>query len=181
MKGFKFFILGALLLFLVIHTLCTVIYVLPQNFTPPFFYNKAKTYIAPVFNQSWNLFAPVPEINRTVFVSYCDKENKWTDWSDPFSHYQYEANANRLSVSEKMVLAKSSTLHYIYEENKEALAKKKMLAGNSGSGYFSVLKHMVQRELQSKNPEKIKVIVLFYNVKTKQKYFLYYPVFEPEK
>jgi hypothetical protein len=181
MRIFKFSILGALLLFLAMHVLCTVIYVLPQNFTPPFFYNKAKAYIAPVFNQNWSLFAPVPEVNKTVFASYCDKENKWTDWCDPFSHYQYETNANRLSSSEKIILAKSSTLHYIYQENKEAFEKEKILAGNSGSGYFSVLKHMVQCELQSKNPQKIKIRVLFTNVKTKQKYCLYYPEFEFQK
>ncbi len=139
--------------------------------------------MGPVFDQGWSLFAPVPKVNKNVYVSYSDSNGNWSDWNDPFSFYQYQAYTNRVSACQRIVLAESSTLHYLYAESEITFYKTKMFPGNIHSGYFSVLKHIVVQELNNRKTafEKIKMMVVFTNVKTKQKYCLYYHAFESQK
>lgn len=180
MKIFKLFILAALILFLIVHTSFTLLYVLPQNISPPLLKEKSKIYMAPLFDQSWSLFAPVPEVNKKVYVSYLKSNAQWSGWEDPFAGYLYAHQSNRLSANAKIVFSLSNTLHYLYNENADLLKEKKNIVGNNSSGYFKVLKHAIETELKNKDYTKIKIRVVFTKAscENKQIYSIYYPEFE---
>ncbi len=184
MRIFKILSVAALFLFLIIHTSFTLLYVLPENLVPFSLKEKSKKYIAPLFDQGWGLFAPVPEVNKKVYVSYF-KNNKWSGWEAPFNKYLYAHQSNRVSANAKIVLSTSSILHYLYNENAEQLEEKKNISGNISSGYFKVLKHEVVQELTNKSgsPKKIKLLVVYSkaNCNSNQMYSIYYPEFEIAK
>lgn len=184
MKIFKISVITALGLFLIIHTSLTLLYVLPENLTPSTLKEKSKSYIAPLFDQGWSLFAPVPEVNKKVYVSYF-KNNKWSGWETPFDKYLYAHQSSRISANAKIILSVSSTLHYLYNENAEQLREKKNISGNISSGYFKVLKYAVERELANMgNPtKKIKLLVVYTkaNCSANQIYSIYYSEFEIAK
>ena len=184
MKIFKNSIVIALVLFLIIHTTCTLFYTLPENLVSFSLKQKSEKYIAALFDQSWALFAPVPEVNKRVYVSYFQNE-KWSRWEEPFADYLYAHQSNRMSANAKIVFMISGTLHYLYNENKEKLKTEKNIVGNNSSGYFKVLKNAIKNKLmwQYKENKKIRVLVIYTgaNCNQSQTYSIYYPGVEAAK
>lgn len=185
MKIFKTSIVVALVLFLIIHTSFTLLYVLPENISSDYLKEKSKGYITPLFDQSWSLFAPVPEVNKKVFVSYQYKNNEWSEWENPFANYVYAHQSGRMSANAKIVFSISNTLHYLYNENVAALAENGNIIGNNSSGYFKVLSSAVKNRLSDERKEyqKTKILVVYTRVgcASKKTYAIYYPEFETVK
>ena len=177
MKIFKIFIVAALVLFFVVHISCTLLYTLPSDLTHDGLADKAKIYMAPVFDQSWSLFAPIPEVNKRVYISYLNEKGEWLDWEAPFDKYLSTHQSNPLSASGKLVLMQSSTLHYLYEENKASFVTQSIIKGDTSSGYFKVLRYSVVHEIFKKEvPQKMKIMVSYETIDTtKRKYCIYYP------
>jgi hypothetical protein len=169
-------------LFLVIHISCTLFYVLPDNLVPVFLKQKSKNYIAPLFDQGWGLFAPVPEVNKKVYVSYLKNNKRWSGWEAPFDEYYEKHHINRISASGKIILSVSGTLHHLYNENVVELKTKKNVVGNISSGYFKVLHEAVRNKLmwQYKDNTNLRMLVVYTtaNCNQPQVYSIYYPEFE---
>ncbi|HWY38107.1 MAG TPA: DUF5819 family protein [Bacteroidia bacterium] len=182
MRIFKLLITGSLVLFLVVHTSFTLIHVLPENMAPLSIKEKTKNYMAPLFDQGWALFAPVPEVNKKVYVSYSADGKNWSEWKAPFNRYLYAHQSFRASVNAKIVLLQSGALHYLYNENEVQLKQRKNIVGDTSLGYFRVLKYAVQQELQNKGAQvkKMKLLVIYVKASCseKQTYSIYYPEFE---
>ncbi len=185
MKNFRIVIIFSLILFLVIHTSFTLMYVLPENISSVYLKEKSKSYISPMFDQSWSLFAPVPEVNKKVFVCYQMKNEKWSGWEEPFVSYLYAHQSSRISANAKIVFSISNTLHYLYNENASTLSEKENIVGNYSSGYFKVLANAVKNKLRHENKEsqKLKILVVYSkaNCSSKKMYSIYYPEFETVK
>ena len=179
MRIFKALIVVGLVLFLIIHTSFTLLYVLPENISSVYLKEKSKKYITPLFDQSWSLFAPVPELNKKVFVSFQLKDGGWSLWEEPFVNYLHEHQSNRFSANAKIVFSISNTLHYLYNENATVLGEKGNIIGNSSSGYFKVLASAVKNKFgdERKEFEKIKILVVYTqaNCSSKKMYSIYYP------
>ncbi|MGZ3903841.1 MAG: hypothetical protein ACXVC6_09110, partial [Bacteroidia bacterium] len=77
MKIFKNSVVVILLLFAVVHLAFTLCYSLPDDLVPPAVKRKSAAYCEPFFAQGWALFAPVPEVNKKIYVSYLQKDGKW--------------------------------------------------------------------------------------------------------
>ena len=185
MRIFKNSILICLVLFLIIHTAFTLLYVFPENLSSSYLKEKSKNYVAPLFDQSWSLFAPIPEVNKKVYVSYQTKNKKWSCWEDPFANYLYAHQSSRVSAHAKIVFSLSNTLHYLYNENVTALSEHIHIIGNNSSGYFKVLANAVKNKLRHENKEaqNLKILVVFTkaNCSAKKMYAVYYPEFETVK
>lgn len=179
MKLFRLFIISVFGLFLTIHVLFTLLYVLPDNIIPAYLQQKSSLYINPLFNQGWALFAPTPQVNKKVFVSYLQDNNRWSTLGNPFKHYLAAHQQHRFTANQKIVLMQSSTLHYLYFENEESFKMNKTIDGDTNSGYYKVLKHEVMQELllQKKDFKKIKLLVGYTNADcdNKQTHYIYYP------
>jgi hypothetical protein len=170
---------------LVIHLSCTLFYVLPGDLVPISLKQRSKNYIAPLFDQGWGLFAPVPEMNKKVYVSYLKNGDQWSGWEAPFDEYYKAHQSNRLRAAGKIVLSVSSTLHFLYNENAEELKLKKNIQGNNSSGYFKVLKEAIRNKLmwQYKDNKNMRVLIVYTtaNCDQPQIYSIYYPEFETAK
>ena len=179
MKIFRLFIISVFVLFLTIHVLFTLLYVLPDNIVPASLKQKSSVYINPLFNQGWALFAPTPQVNKKVYVSYLQENKQWSVWQNPFKHYVEAHQQHRFTANQKIVLMQSSTLHYLYFENQELFKTKDTIVGDTNSGYYKVLKHEVAQELllQKKQFQKIKLLVEYTdaNCDNKQTHYIYYP------
>jgi hypothetical protein len=174
MKTFRACTGIVLVLFFLFHIFCTLFYTLPDNFVPQSAYEYSKKYMTPLFDQGWSLFAPVPEVNKKVYVRYCNKDN-WSEWQEPFDPYLQAYQKNRISVSGKIVLAMNSTLHYLYAENKENFKRTNLLKGDTTSGYFKVLKHALT-ELSSPQAraDRMQMLVVFRTLNKTQTFCMYY-------
>jgi hypothetical protein len=179
MRIFKNAVVVALVLFLGVHIACTVLYVLPDNLVPVSLRQKSKRYIAPLFDQGWALFAPVPEVNKKVYVSCSHDGKQWSGWEAVLNEYVPIHQSNRMSGSGKVVLSVSSTLHFLYSENADELKLKKNIVGNNSSGYFKVLKQAIENKLmwQYKENKNLRVLVIYTTADCAQPqtYSIYYP------
>jgi hypothetical protein len=178
MKFFRVFILSVFGLFLSLHLLFTLLYVLPGNIIPLSLKQKASGYINPLFNQGWALFAPTPAVNKKVLVSYLQENKQWSNWQDPFKNYSAEHQLHRFTANGKIILMKSSTLHYLYFENQDRFDRGKIIWGDTTSGYYKVLKHEVTQELcgQHTSFTKIKLLIEYTSADCdkRQTHYLYY-------
>lgn len=166
-------------MFLAIHVLFTLLYVLPDNMVPGSLKQKSNVYISSLFNQGWALFAPTPQVNKKVYASYLGKDKQWSAWQNPFKKYMEAHQQHRFTANQKIVLMQSSTLHYLWFENEELFQEKKIILGDTNSGYYKVLKHEVAQELllQKKNFERIKLLVEYTDADcgNRQSHYIYYP------
>ena len=179
MKVFRLFIIGCFALFLVVHVSFTLLYVLPKNMVAPAVKAGVGRYINPLFDQGWALFAPVPRVNKKVYVSYLQSNKQWSKWQDPFQSYLNKHQSNRFTANGKIVLLVSSTLHYLHFENADLLRDKKIVHGNTTSGYYQVLNYEVKQELAHTNikPEKMRLMVEYTDADCckKKNSYIYYP------
>jgi hypothetical protein len=179
MKAFRLIILVCFALFLLIHILFTLLYVLPENLVAPAIKASVGRYTNPLFDQGWALFAEVPEVNKKVYVSYQEADKKWSAWEDPFQVYVSKHQSNRFTANGKIVLMISSTLHYIHFDYAELLKTNKVIRGDTTSGYYKVLKYEVNHALalHDKHPGNVRLIVECTNANcaNKQIHYIYFP------
>ena len=179
MKVFRLCIVICFALFLLIHVLFTLLYVLPENMVAPSVKARAGRYINPLFDQGWALFAPVPQVNKKVYVSYLQDNKQWSKWEDPFRSYLNKHQSNRFTANGKMVLISSTTLHYLHFENEALLKDKRVVMGDTTSDYYKVLKHEVDQVLtkEYKNHQKERLMVVYTDTdcNNKQAHYIYYP------
>ena len=185
MRIFKFSIVIACVLFLVMHIALTLLYVLPENITSRKLKGVSKRYMTPLFDQSWSLFAPVPEVNKKVFVNCLESNGSWGGWEAPFDKYLRVHQESRVGANSKIVLMQSNTLHYLYYENASDLKLNPTKIGDSNSGYYKVLRHEVERELATsgRHVSRMKLLVVFTKASCSEKQIssIYYPAFETAK
>lgn len=135
----------------------------------------------PLFDQSWGLFAPVPEVNKRLYYCLEDSNGNQQSWRQFYAGHLFDYQSNRFSPRGKFVLALSNTLHYLYQENKENLIKQNLYGGSPSSGYFTVLQHLVKQELKnnSTKTKKVRMMVVYQTITPNpQTYCLYYPAFD---
>ena len=151
---------------------------LPDNVIPASLKHRSSVYINPLFNQGWALFAPTPQVNKKVYVSYLQGDKTWSRWQDPFKHYLVAHQQHRFTANQKMVLMQSSTLHYLYFENEELFKTNKIVKGDTNSGYYKVFRQEVMQELllQKKEFKKIKLLIEYTDAycDNKQTHYIYY-------
>lgn len=170
------FVLFALYLF---HFVFSLFFTLPQNLVPQKAKSISFSYIYPLFNQGWALFAPPPTYNKEVWIKYQQNNKQWSNWVQPFKENLNLYHSNRLSGNFLIVLTESSTLHYLLEENKLKTQNKKALVGDTSSVYFKSLRFCLKKHLLNRNVEfnDLKIKVLFYSTeKNNPSFSLNYPV-----
>ena len=147
-----------------------------MHFTFVFFYafpfkakNKlaffSQAYVYPLFQQNWNLFAPVPDANYRLFVAY-EKSGKQS--VDLFTQIVTQHQTNRLSGCGPLVLAFSNSIHY-FEKNTAFQANLNGPIVNDLN--FSIIEHAAYHYLRSRqkiSAQKIKLILVVDDVQTNQ-------------
>jgi hypothetical protein len=162
-KNIKFFIACFLTVFFIFHLVCTLLYTLPEKFVSKPLREFSFSYIYPLFNQGWALFAPAPTINKELWVCYQHKNGKWSKWQQPFSNNLQNHQKFRITGDSKIVLAQSSILYYLEKENWLKFGQTVELNGDTNSVYFSALKFAVLKHLAKEKKEfkDIKIRVIF--------------------
>ena len=147
MKNYKrsFALLG--ILFLLWHALATLCYTLPQNLVPSSLRKYSTRYMEPLFNQGWALFAPIPQCNKQVFVSY-EINGKWSEWKDPFQEYLVNYQADRVSGTARIALSVSGALHYLQQANLGKF-RNGLLPADISQGQYRVVEHLVKMQLRN--------------------------------
>ena len=101
--------LSAGLTALVVHFCIVFLYSNPLQSKPAIDRGLAWTYTYPYFEQSWNLFAPIPSSNYTLYVQFKNGPN--SAWKDVFQELQYKHRQNRLAGNEWLLLAFTNSIH----------------------------------------------------------------------
>ncbi len=114
----------------------------------------AEAYVYPYFHQNWNLFAPPPSSNYTLFATYNNNGNKTTD---VFNEILIKHQTNRLLGYEPLLIAFSNSIHY-FEKN--TLLKDALNGPVYDDLYFSMLEHSVKTYLEVKNKIKLSHVTL---------------------
>ena len=93
-------VVGALL---VVHVVCTALYLLPQNPLTAAWDGPVRAYMEPLFSQRWLLFAPEPATNSLKLWSRYECGGAWTRWRDPAEPLLTIHQHNRLSPAGKQL------------------------------------------------------------------------------
>lgn len=174
MKTYKRSVAIAGILFLLLHVAATLCYTLPQNYVPSPMRKASTRYMQPLFNQGWALFAPVPQYNKRVFVSY-KTPGGWSEWQDPFQDYLTHYQVNRSSGVARLALSVSATLHYLLEANAGKFHMG-LLAADISQGQYRVLEYLVKMQLKNKGirTEQIRLMACFSPVDGSAKQCIYH-------
>lgn len=65
-----------------LHFLMTMIYVSPKHNFPGWANQVSQAYMAPVFHQAWELFAPNPPLQEKAMQFRVHSDGSWSDWMD---------------------------------------------------------------------------------------------------
>ena len=162
-KNTKFLIALVLITFVVFHITCTLLFTLPDKFVSKPLRDFSFSYMYPIFNQGWALFAMPPHINKELWISYQNKNGKWSKWIQPFSENLKRHQKFRITGDSKILLAESSILHYLEKENFLQFKIAEELKGDTNSVYYLALKYAVCQHLKIEKIEykKIQIRVLF--------------------
>jgi hypothetical protein len=140
-----------LISFLLFHFGMTLIYISPKKFTPDFLDQLSQWYIAPVFDQSWALFAPDPPLREKELWYRILSESGWSDWQNPGAALLEKHDAFRLSNASILYRINQNTAwhlwqsHYQLSEN-TAATDSLML---SSFGYQVAAKYCFQKAKQN--------------------------------
>ena len=156
-RTIKYGIAGLLAAFFMFHIVCTLLFTLPERFVSKSLKFFSFSYMYPIFNQGWALFAPAPYINKELWLSYQNKNGKWSIWMEPFSKNLKQCQQFRVTGDSKIILAESSILHYLEKENWQQFGITKELNGDTNSVYFFALKYAVSQHLKKEKIDFTKV------------------------
>lgn len=93
---------------LVVHIVCTALYLLPQNPLTGYWSEPVHRYMEPLFAQRWLLFAPEPATNSLKLWSRYQCGGSWTRWRDPAAPLLATHQRNRLSPTGKLLYISNS-------------------------------------------------------------------------
>lgn len=75
----------------------TVIYVSPKHNFPGWANQVSQAYMAPVFHQAWELFAPNPPLQEKAMQFRVHSDGSWSDWMEPGVELLRQHDSWRLS------------------------------------------------------------------------------------
>lgn len=84
------------------HLVCTALYLIPLNPLSNYYLRYVATYMAPIFDQNWKLFAPEPSIQYHRLWYRCKNGPDWSMWNDPTESLVKQYQHNRLSTMGKL-------------------------------------------------------------------------------
>ena len=122
MKFKKVFALIAALIFFH-HLGCTILYLLPNNPMTSRYMKWVDGYMAPLFGQNWNLFAPEPATSGLNVVYRCRVGDQWSEWKDTLSSLTANHARTRFTPRGKILyiyhgIARDLLNSYVQEKNK---------------------------------------------------------------
>ena len=86
-----------------IHFLITGLYLLPINPISSSLNGIIHSYVDPLFDQNWRLFAPNPStVSRKLLIRCQKRDLSWSSWYDPIASHQQKNFENRMSYHGKI-------------------------------------------------------------------------------
>lgn len=135
------------LCFLISHFTITLLYVIPEPMMYERVQHATKKYTHPFFRQYWNLFSPVPTVNKTLtyrlYYSSGDTSNWMSAYSDDLNnHYQY-----RITSAGRKVVLYSNLLYYLIHETCTCkINQNKVLKGDTATSSFNALRYLIRND-----------------------------------
>jgi hypothetical protein len=83
--------------FLLIHFGFTIVYVTPEGYFPHKLKQAARWYMAPAFDQAWDLFAPNPPVKEKTLLYRYSSQGEWSAWINPGAELLQKHDAFRFS------------------------------------------------------------------------------------
>lgn len=129
----------------------TLVYVSPKKFTPHFIDQLSQWYIAPVFDQSWALFAPDPPLREKTLWYRTQSESGWSEWQNPGEELLRKHDAFRLSNASILYRINQNTAwhlwqsHYQLSENTAANDSLMMVS----FGFQVAAKYCIEKEQEN--------------------------------
>jgi len=102
----------------------TLIYISPKKFTPNFLDQLSQWYIAPVFDQSWALFAPDPPLREKNLWFRTQTDSLWSEWQNPGAELLEKHDAFRLSTASILYRINQNTAWHLWQSHYQNSEKK---------------------------------------------------------
>lgn len=136
---------------LLAHFCIVFLYCNPLQSKPAIDRGLAWAYTYPYFEQSWNLFAPIPSSNYTLYVQF--KNGPDSVWKDVFAELQHKHRRNRLAGNEWVLLAFTNSIHRF--ETQQGAFTGGCVKDNP---LFRIIETLVQHVYQLPNKPKIMLV-----------------------
>lgn len=91
------------LVFFCIHSVCTVLYNIPENPITKAYIPIVNRYMEPLFSQNWHLFAPEPATSMVKLWYRVKINNSWQHWQDPMEPVLEKHRHNRATYHAKLL------------------------------------------------------------------------------
>ncbi|WP_018922918.1 DUF5819 family protein [Salsuginibacillus kocurii] len=100
------------------HFLFTLLDVIPFNPVSAKHNNQVYEYMEPLFNQTWELFAPDPVAdNRTIYMQIKEENGEKSDWYDITSPKIEQNHSNLFSPHNRLVRIPTSSVISLFQED----------------------------------------------------------------
>ncbi len=134
-------------IFLALHFSITLLYVVPEPMMYERVQEASKKYTLPFFRQYWNLFSPVPTINKTLVYRVYTANGDTSQWLSPYTDDLQEHNKYRVTSAGRKVVLYSNLLYYLINETCSCkINQNKVFKGDTATSSFNALRYLIQRE-----------------------------------
>lgn len=180
----------AAFLFVVFHTLLICIYAAPQGVVPNRLKELSSTYVYPIFDQQWSMFAPCPTMDHEVEIRYQWEGGDSTGWIFPNSEVQQYHRWLRGSHHGELMLAEYNLLYWVSRDMSElGLSLNTRVSGYNREKFFGGYSYNMAKSyafgmatyLFDKTPVHAEMRCHFHNVVTDEKGWLIIPEFKWKK
>ncbi|MBI3136868.1 MAG: hypothetical protein HYZ14_19490 [Bacteroidetes bacterium] len=171
------------------HSLAIIIYAFPEQMMPASLKQASSVYVAPVFEQTWSLFAPCPLNDTRLRVKYYF-ENDSTDWIDPMVGVRASHAMFRFTYHSDLAVGESNLLYYTGNDLIwMGMSPYEPFPADSSTSYKNTSSYWMMRSyiygtadfLFEKRPVRALAECSFHNVKTGESGTLILPSFSWEK
>jgi hypothetical protein len=132
---------------LLFHFGLTLIYISPKKCTPIFLEQLSQWYIAPIFDQSWALFAPDPPLREKDLWYRTQSDSVWSQWHNPGTVLLEKHDAFRLSNASILYRINQNTAWHLWQSHYQLSESK--VSGDSlmlnTFGYQVAAKYCIQK------------------------------------
>ena len=172
------------LLFVIFHTVAIVIYAMPYAVIPHESKGIVTSYVNPVFDQKWNMFAPCPKINSHFRVKYYTSSGDSTRWYAPAQEVLAIHQNTRVTHFGELVLAESNLGYWLNADmmalalfEKSAFSEGEWQAYLNGFSYRKMLRYFkgYAKRQGIKNVESAKIVYRHEDVGSKMSGTLTFP------